>query len=289
MKQVFMRFPGGKARALTFSYDDGPEADARLIGILQKRGLKGTFNLNGGLWAPEGTPSRCGKPPHRRLTRTEAVALYRDSGMEVAAHGYTHAFLNLLPGHEVFQEIHADRLALERDFGCLVRGMGCPYGDSNDQVMNIVRDYGLLYFRQTGDAPDFEVPEDWLKFQATCHHKDPRLMELAHRFVEKPVRFAPALFCVWGHSWEFDAKDNWHIIEDFAEYMAGRPEIWYATIGEICEYTLAFRQLVFSADMQTVYNPTCQTLCFQIGDSKAGENVQTIRPGETVRYSGENS
>lgn len=282
MKQIFIRYPGGKDRALTFSYDDGPEADARLIAILQKHGLKGTFHVNGSLWSQEGTPSRNGKPPHRRLTRLEAIALYKDSGMEVAAHGYTHAYLDQLPGHEIFQEIHADRLALEADFGCLVRGMGNPYGEVNELAMNVIRAYGLAYYRKHGCTKTFNLPKDWMAFQVTCHHNDPELMELARSFAEKPVRFAATLFCVGGHSWEFDTKDTWYIIEEFAEYMANRPEVWYTTIAEICEYTRAFRQLVFSADMQKVYNPTCQALYFQIGDSKAGTDLRTVQPGQTI-------
>ena len=41
-------FKGGKARSITFSFDDGKPADKRLIEILNKYSLKATFNLNGG-------------------------------------------------------------------------------------------------------------------------------------------------------------------------------------------------------------------------------------------------
>ena len=36
----------GKMKALTFSYDDGNMADGRLIEILDRYGMKGTFNIN---------------------------------------------------------------------------------------------------------------------------------------------------------------------------------------------------------------------------------------------------
>ncbi len=283
MKEIFMRFPGGKARAVTFGYDDAPEADKRLVGIFQKYGLKGTFFVNAGRWAKEGTPSRNGVPPHRTMTRSEAIETFKDSGMEIASHGYHHRFWNLIPGHEVFQEIHQDRLALEKDFGCLVRGVGCPYGDLTKENMDVIRSYGLLYFRQSGNSHSFKLPEDWLCFQPTCHHKDPELMELAKQFAEKPVRFAPTMFCVGGHSWEFDTRDTWYLIEDFAKYIHDKPDIWFATIGQICAYTLAFRQLVFSADMQTVYNPTCTTLHIQVGDAKFSSEQHIIGPGQTIR------
>ncbi len=38
----------GKKKAITFSFDDGVLQDIRTIEILDKYGLKGTFNLNSG-------------------------------------------------------------------------------------------------------------------------------------------------------------------------------------------------------------------------------------------------
>ncbi len=40
MANIFLRFPGGKDKALTLSYDDGVEQDMRLIDIMKKNGLK---------------------------------------------------------------------------------------------------------------------------------------------------------------------------------------------------------------------------------------------------------
>lgn len=60
-----MPFPDGKRKALTFSYDDGNEEDVRLIGLMNRYGLKGTFNLNSGLlsravsWYNPGRTARC--------------------------------------------------------------------------------------------------------------------------------------------------------------------------------------------------------------------------------------
>ena len=41
MSGLIMRFPKGKAKALTLSYDDGVEQDIRLMDIMDKNGLKG--------------------------------------------------------------------------------------------------------------------------------------------------------------------------------------------------------------------------------------------------------
>ena len=42
--KVYTCFPGGKAKALTMSYDDGKLEDIRLLEILNKYVIKGTFN-----------------------------------------------------------------------------------------------------------------------------------------------------------------------------------------------------------------------------------------------------
>jgi len=61
---------------------------------------------------------------------------------------------------------------------------------------------------------------------------------------------------LWGHSYEFDANKNWNIIEEFARYIGGKDDVWYATNGEIYDYCEAFKRLRFSVDGNTVYNPS---------------------------------
>ena len=51
--EKFMRFPEGRTKALTFSYDDGTVSDKRLIEIFDRYALKGTFNLNSLLFSEE--------------------------------------------------------------------------------------------------------------------------------------------------------------------------------------------------------------------------------------------
>ena len=46
MRYRFLRFPEGRPKALTLSYDDGCTQDIRLADILSRYGIKCTFNLN---------------------------------------------------------------------------------------------------------------------------------------------------------------------------------------------------------------------------------------------------
>ena len=57
MNKRFMRFPEGKKKAVTLSYDDCMEEDADLIELLEKYQMKATFNLIPGWFAKGGNVS----------------------------------------------------------------------------------------------------------------------------------------------------------------------------------------------------------------------------------------
>jgi len=245
-------------KALTLSYDDGVEQDIRLLDIMNRHGLKGTFNLNAGLYAPEGTVWPAGQI-HRRLTRRAARDLYAASGQEIALHAFWHGDLPALPPAHAIWQVMRDKEALEEDFGRIVRGMAYPYGTVSGELAATLKGCGVSYSRTVHSTHQFELPGDWLMWPATCHHDDPRLMELAERFVAgKPYR--AQLFYLWGHSYEFEADDNWHVIEAFAAYMGGREEIWYATNQEIYDYVQAWRGMHASANGRLLHNPSAVTL-----------------------------
>jgi len=275
-----MQFPGGRMRALTLSYDDGVQQDARLIEILDRYGIKCTFNLNGSHLIDEERSYPEGRV-HRRMARREALEVYTkaiENGHEVATHGFTHPFLDKLPSERVAYEIAEDRKALENMFGRIIKGHAYPYGTVADHVVDVLRGCGILYARTTVATKKFDVPTDWLRMPSTCHHKVPELMELVDRFLNGEVKYAhPRLFYLWGHSFEFEENDNWEIIERFAEAIGNREDVWYANNIQIYEYVKAYNSLEFSIDGRFVHNPSALTVWFSTG----GVNV-TVEAGETV-------
>lgn len=273
---MYMKLKDGKSKVLTFSYDDGVVQDIRLIGILDKYGLKGTFNINTGTYLPEETVR---EKYYGRMKLSEAKALYTGSGHEVAVHALTHPFLEKMKWDEVAVEILEDRKNIEKQYGTLARGMAYPYGTYNDDVIEILRRCGICYSRTTKSTLDFRFPENWLALHPTCHHREPKLMELAKRFVEGSSRYASDnwLFYVWGHSYEFDNNDNWDVIEEFSEYVGGRDDIWYATNIEIYDYVKAYESLQTSVDKSIIHNPTAMDVWFMQG----GE-THCVRAGETL-------
>lgn len=275
---MIMRFPGGVGKALTLSYDDGVEQDEQLIALLDRYGVRCTFNLNSGCYAPEGKVWPAGQI-HRRLPQSRVLALYGQGKHEVAVHCLTHASLTELPTDQMVQEVMKDRENLERDFGGIVRGMAYPYGTYNDEVVDTLRRCGILYARTVQSSHQFGIPQDWLRLFPTCHHDDPQLMALADRFVKEPATFGSRLFYLWGHAYEFEANDNWQVMETFCQKVSGRSDIWYATNIDICTYVLAYRQLVYAADGALVYNPTDRQLWLEHEG-----RILTVEPGRTLRF-----
>ena len=45
MRYRFLRFPGGKTKSVTYSYDDGCRQDIKVAEILKRYGIRGTFNI----------------------------------------------------------------------------------------------------------------------------------------------------------------------------------------------------------------------------------------------------
>jgi peptidoglycan/xylan/chitin deacetylase (PgdA/CDA1 family) len=267
-----MRYPGGLCKAVTLSYDDGVIEDEKLIGIMRKYGLKGTFNIDS---------KNLGGANGRCLTSDEIKNIYGDD-MEIAVHGYEHICIPYVLPEMAMREVIADRENLEKTFGRIVRGMAYPYGDYDDKTLEILRLSGIVYSRTTKSTHSFELPSEWLTLHPTCHHRDPELFNLVEKFLEpdKNDRFwtsAPKLFYLWGHSYEFPRDNNWEVIEKFGEIMASRDDVWHATNMEIYDYVTAFTRLVFSLDYSMIYNPSSIDVYVRVFNkyvvAKAGETT----------------
>jgi len=247
--QKFMRFPDWKAKAMTLSYDDAVIFDERLIAIMQKYGLKGTFNVNGGMM---------NEKHYRRMNEETAVKLYKNTGMEVAMHGLNHEFLRGGIGADVLKEYYEDKIKLEETFGEIMRGGAYAFGVYDDDIVHILKMLGLSYFRTTESSNSFDIPTDWLRLKPTCRHAADNLFELLDNFLaetpDKIYNAKPRLFYLMGHSYEFEDNDNWEIIEKFGKKVSEFDDIWHATNAELYDYVKAYEDLIFSANGDKVLN-----------------------------------
>ncbi len=255
MSTLVMKFPEGRGKVLTFSYDDGVVQDKRFIELLDKYSLKGTFNLNSRVFFerdPNWTEYWC------PLTLEEAKKTY--VGHEVACHTYSHPFPHAISQTDMVMEVVRDREILEREFDTVVKGMAYPQGTYNDEIVEVLKVCGISYSRTVKATGNFTYPpENWLTLHPTAKHTDPRLFELADNFIgmgDRSLHPNNYMFYVWGHTYEFYRDNNWELIERFCEKMSGHNDIWYATNIEIYNYQKAFESLERSIDNSIIKNPT---------------------------------
>ncbi len=264
-------FPGGRTKALTLSYDDGVVDDRRLVEIFNQHGLRGTFHLNSGMLGDD-----------TKLAPKEIATLF--AGHEVSAHAVTHPFLEQLPPAAVIHELTEDRRRLEELCGYPVRGMSYPFGTYSREIIALLPSIGIKYARTVNKTGQFNLPDDFLAWHPTLHHKH-ELLETAQRFIDLP-QWSPRLqlFYVWGHSYEFRNDKNRELIEQFGAKIGRRDDIWYATNIEIVDSVQAQRRVEFSADFGTALNPTAAEVWIKAGKTPvrlAPGSLTNLRTGES--------
>ena len=112
MRYQFLRFPEGKAKAVTLSYDDGCPEDIRFSDRITEAGLKCTFNLNSDV--------------NTALSTEQIKEKFLSRGHEIAVHGAYHRALGTQRAIEGIKDVLNCRLALEERFGMIIRGMAYP-------------------------------------------------------------------------------------------------------------------------------------------------------------------
>ena len=283
MEYRFLRFPGGKFKAVTLSYDDGLHADIRLSETISKYGMKCTFNVCSGLIREnDGEPNLSANDIRRHLL---------SAGHEIAVHGRMHKAPGLITPAECATEILDCRRSLEKEFGMIIRGMAYPdsgirvitSGTSVQKIYDVLSSVGIVYARTTEECASFALPDDWYNWKPTVHNVDPKVMEYAEEFMKLDKtklyvsRQWPKLFYMWGHSPEFNRFDNWELLDRLGELFSQSDDIWYATNMEIYEYVTAYDSLVFSLSGDLVYNPTTIDVWFEL-DGK----MFCVKSGETL-------
>lgn len=287
---AFIRFPGGKYKAATFSFDDGSVEDMWLVELLRSHGMKGTFNMNTA-WIPDredfdfaSLPDHvfCTKEWCHRMTEEQMRRTFPGSGMELATHGATHAVLNWLDDDAMIHEVMQDRVILEDIMGESVRGHAYAQGSYDRRVTEVLPKAGIVYARTCNFHDDFSLPTNFMEWGPTCGYTNSAVID---RFIE----IQPQSNCIWfgdvhakliyifAHSYELPMSNSFDIMEQNAEKLAKADGIWYCTNMEYYRYTMAFRSLDFTLARNRVHNPSAIPVWIFVNDK-----VVEIAPGETV-------
>ncbi len=257
-----------KLKAVTFSYDDGVEQDKRLIKLLDRYGLKCTFNLNSGFLGKKGSVKRTifgttNTVSYDKIPIDEIGQVYKNH--EVAAHTVTHPTLRDLSDEKIITEVLEDAVALEKITGKKVYGLAYPNGygpvdpllferltgtryvpsegdklffKNEHRVSDLIRKNTDLYYgRTTKSTYSFDLQENLLEFSPTVAHRETEeRMELAKRFVELETD-KPQIYYIWGHSYEFDVSEKaWEDFERLCEFLSNRDDVFYGTNDEVFKY-----------------------------------------------------
>ena len=221
----------GKKKAITFSFDDGVTQDIRLIEILNKYGLKGTFNINSSLL---GLPGNLGTINHTKVEASKVKEIY--AGHEVAVHTLTHPNLTTLNEEEIIRQVEEDRKVLSGLCGYEVIGMAYPCGGVNndDRVAEIIKkNTGVKYSRTITSTHDFDKQENLYRFNPSVYYVEENFEEIVDKFLALETD-KPQLLYIWGHSYELDINDGaWEKFDRICKKMSGREDIFYATNKEV--------------------------------------------------------
>lgn len=270
-------FPGHKSKAFTLSYDDGVIQDRRLVKIFDTYGAKCTFNLNYGTLGYKSIAKMPGdiEVDISKVEKDEIKKLYDNH--EVGGHGLYHSSLTLVGSPLAMYEIINDKVELEKLTGKQLKMFAYPFGHYNEKTVELLKYAGYKGARTIVSTNSFDLPEDFLVLNPTCHHNDKNLMKLAEEFIKRPS-FLPSLFYVWGHGYEFDHDNNYDVMENLLKYLSEyKDQIWFATNSEIIDYVNAYRSLEYSGDGSIIHNPSA----IDIEILTSFKTSEVIKAGET--------
>lgn len=265
-------YPGGKKKAFNISYDDGVIQDIRFVELLNRYGLKGTFNLNYGLMRSGFTwTHECGMTV-RRLREEEVCAIYQ--GHEIASHSYSHPYFDEMAETDILKELGADKFFLEMLTGREVAGYATPFYYYSDRMADYVRHCGFEYARISEESNDYSIPSDFYRWCGSKFHWDADLESFVRGFLETDQELA--LCQLVGHSYDLDVLNLWEKMERICHSVGIASDIWPATHIDIVRYLKAVNQALISD--KEIKNKSAMTLWFDV-DGK----IIKLLPGEMVK------
>ena len=251
-------YPNGKRKAFVLTYDDGVLQDVRLVLLLNKYGLKGTFNLNSLLMEREFVWHHEKIGPVRRLPTAIAAHLYE--GHEVASHSCTHPDLSGMSREAIMYELGHDRYLLEQLTGQQVKGFGVPFDYYDGIAVDCVRELGFVYGRGSEETRSYTPVWDPYRQQAGMFHLSEGLTDFVDGFLRTDEELATCI--IVGHSYDLDAENLWETTEEICKAVSEAEDVISMTHLELVEYQQAMKKAEIRGDM--VINRSDRPLWFEI-------------------------
>lgn len=250
-------YPNGKKKAFNITYDDGVTQDIRFVELMNKYGLKGTFNLNYGLMENGFQWTHKNGMIVKRLTLQQAVELYGDH--EIASHSYTHPFMDNMSEDEIMDEMMKDKMKLEELFGREVLGFAVPFDYYSDLIADCARRCGFEYSRDGNETYSYIPPKKYYYWSAGTYHVMPGFKGFVEGFFETDEEMA--LCQIVGHTYDLDVMDMWDYLESVIKRVAESDDIINMTNIELVRYLKAMDMV--SCDDRLIENRSDMDLWFE--------------------------
>lgn len=237
---IAFTYPEGKYKALVLSYDDGTIQDIELAKLFDQYGLVGTFNLNSSyLGTTLAWPVEFGDTIFQKyVPKDSLLIIYKNH--EIAAHGAYHKDFIKISEKEILEEVNTDTRQLTALTQRKILSMAYPFGNTNEQISKLISTTGISNARTVSDTYKFDLPENYLRWNPTCH--DSKVLEYTDEFIALNKK-SLSLFYVWGHSWEFADQKRWNNMLTFCKKMGKQQNIWSVGTAELTSYLQAIKRL----------------------------------------------
>lgn len=228
-------YPNGKPKAFNVSYDDGTLQDVRFVDLLNRYGIKGTFNLNSHLMETEFEWTHETGFVIKRLPMRIASNLYGDH--EIASHTLTHPYMDSLTEDGIIHELQADKENLEKLFGKEIQGFAIPFDFYSELIEKCVKKCGFKYARISEETHLYTPAADFYKLKTGIFHLDPNLDSYIDDFISTEEELA---FCqIAGHSYDLDIENMWDKMEAIFKKVMADNNILPMTTIEFVDYIKA--------------------------------------------------
>lgn len=265
-------YPQGKKKAFSITYDDGVIQDIRFVLLMNKYGMKGTFNLNSRLMEQEFEWRHDSGRIIKRLS--PAVARYLYEGHEVASHSLSHPDMRWLSEEQIMYELGHDKWLLEQLFEREICGFALPFDYYSDTIAACAERLGFEYSRCSEETYSYSPPEDYYHWAAGTYHVMPGFRGFAEGFFHTEEELA--LCQIVGHSYDLDVGDMWESMEELLRRVAGDEDVISMTNIELVRYLKAMRTAEISE--KYIRNTSGQTLWFEVDG-----RVISLGPGEEIK------
>ncbi len=244
-------------KIITTSWDDGNKLDLKLLDLLNKYNLKGTFYIP--------------KNSELKSLTDQEIELIAET-QELGAHTLTHPDLTKLSSdEEISQEIKGSKDFLEQLTGKEIKMFAYPAGKFDLRTKQAVKEAGFIAARVTKQF-EFNISQAKFEFATTLHvyhsnfrkrNKNPHhyskflfqplqnsfsqilKLKLPKKSFFSWLNLSQALFdCflvkgkiyhLWGHSWEIEKYGMWDDLENLCRYVSHRQDCLYLNNSQTLE------------------------------------------------------